>query len=52
MKHILWIGVFLMVAQGDSRSRLDEPFSLAIGETARLDDAGLSLAFLDVTRDS
>jgi len=52
MKHILWIGVFLMVAQGDSRSRLDEPFSLAIGETARLDDAGLSLTFLDVTRDS
>ena len=32
--------------------RLDEPFSLAIGETARLDDAELSLTFRNVTRDS
>ena len=52
MKHILSMGIFLMAAQTDSRSRLDEPFSLAIGETARLDDAELLLTFRDITRDS
>ena len=41
-----------MAAQVDSRSRLDEPFPLAIGETARLDDAELLLTFREVTRDS
>ena len=41
-----------MATQVDSRPRLDEPFSLAIGETARLDDAELSLTFRDITRDS
>lgn len=47
----LLLATFLALAAG-SDPGLDEPFSLKIGESMRLDAAGLELRFLDVPRDS